>query len=72
MKKKAYTAPTTEQYIFSPARLCTGSITTDGDGNATVTPSEEEYEGDDWGSRRLDGKRVWDDEEELDNEEERW
>ena len=45
---------------------------TDSDGNATVTPSEEEYEGDDWGSRRHDGKGVWDDEEELDNEEERW
>ena len=66
MKKKTYIAPDMSSFrIFTERLLGTGSITGNDD-NATVTPdSEEEYEGDDWNSRRQD-RRPWSDDEEQD------
>ena len=48
--------------------LNNGSFLEDESGDQVVTPDEKEYEGDDWGSRRHDHNKAWDDEAELEND----
>jgi len=62
--KKDYIAPQLFEVIVHTSNIMTaasGQITTSGD-SANVTPSQEEYSGNDWASRRS----VWDDEDDED------
>lgn len=45
-----------------------GTITENDNGDALVTPSDEEYDGDGWGSRRTGNRNVWDDDDQFNDD----
>ena len=58
--KKKYISPTTHTFLLTMGPVLTVGSITEKEEQATTTPTEEEYDGNDWGSRR---RSVWSDDE---------
>ena len=62
--KKKYIAPEMLSFRYEAVLPIAASFFEDGN-QATVTPDDEIYEGNDWGARG-DRRNVWDEEDDLD------